>query len=124
MNWDSVYLTVIATPSAELPPTDEVTVQIVAESGQSIVVDAGRRNKNGRDIDPGTSVYEHTTGESVRVYEGSLTELSNRWTPIHVMRGDGGHRIDFQFVVTGKAGPSPKDSIPFTVKLQWHSIGL
>ena len=124
IKWDFVCLTVIPKPSAAPPPTDEVVIRVVGDSGQYITVSCGRWNKERNGTDENTLVWEHTTGGSVRVYEGSLTELNQHWCPIQAARGDGGNRIDFQLIVEGKHGRYENDAIPFTLQAQWSSVGF
>ena len=124
IQWDFVDLTVKPQSSPNPPPTDEVIIRVVNARRQSISVWFGRWNEDRTGCDPGTNFYEVTTDASIRVYEGSLRELSQHWKDIQIQRADGGDQIDVELVVEGKHGPYQEDAIPFTVEAKWHSYGL
>ena len=75
-------------------------------------------------MDKETLIHQITTDATIFVYEGSLTELSSNWIPIHVQRADGGGSLDFQLHIEGKRGPHNQDTIPFIVEAKWWSYGL
>lgn len=125
LKWDFVNLSIVPKSAAEPLPSDEVMVQVVNHHRQSIVVDFWRGKGDGRHevIDDNTHLYKVTDG-AVRVYEGSLAELNEHWSPIKIQRADGGERLDLQLEVKRKHGAYQPGAIPFSVEARWRSYGL
>jgi hypothetical protein len=124
LNWDFVDLLVSPKSSLQSSDSDDVRIEVLNPSRQSISVRCGRRNADDTGVDEETLIHEITTDATIFVYEGSLTELSSKWIPIHVQRADGGGHLDFQLRIEGKAGSYNQDTIPFTVEAKWWSYGL
>lgn len=124
LKWDFVDLLVAPKSSLESASTDDIRIQVINPSKQSISVRCGRRNADNTGVHVDTLIHKITTDVTIDVYEGSLTELHSNWIPIHVQRADGGNTIDVRLRIAGISGPYAQENIPFIVKAKWWSYGL
>ncbi len=124
LKWDFVDLLVAPKSSLESASANDIRIQVINPSKQSISVRCGRRNADNTGVDEDTLIHETTTDVTIDVYEGSLTELHSNWIPIHVQRVDGGNTIDVKLRIERKSGPYTQENIPFIVEAKWWSYGL
>lgn len=123
LKWDFVDLLVVPKSSLKSASADDIRVQVINPSKQSISVRCARRNADNTGIDVDTLIHKITTDVTIDVYEGSLTELHSNWIPIQV-QVFGGNTIDVTLRIEGKRGPYTQENIPFIVTAKWWSYGL
>jgi hypothetical protein len=124
LNWDFVDLLVSPTSSLQSSDSDDIRIEVLNPSRQSLSVRWDLRNADDTGVDNEMLIHHITTDVTIFLVEGSLTELSSNSNPIRVQRADGGESLDFQLRIEGKRGPYNQDTIPWIVETKWWSSGL